>query len=177
MIYFTTGDIFWCGAEALVNPVNCVGVMGKGMALKCKKLYPENYKEYREACKWLKPGKLYTHRVPDPSNHVKYIINFPTKDHWRNPSKLEYISEGLDALKDEINTLRLYSITIPALGCGCGGLSWRDVEPLIREKLSDVDCEVYCYVPFSFIKKGVRTEEGAPLKMDNKGYFIPDEEA
>ena len=177
MIYFTTGDIFWCGAEALVNPVNCVGVMEKGIALKCKKLYPENYKEYREACKWLKPGKLYTHRVSDPSNHVKYIINFPTKDHWRNPSKLEYISEGLDALKDEINTLRLYSITIPALGCGCGGLNWRDVEPLIREKLSDVDCEVYCYVPFSFIKKGVRTEEGAPLKMDNEGYFIPDEEA
>lgn len=147
MIYFTTGDIFWCGAEALVNPVNCVGVMGKGMVLKCKKLYPKNYEEYREACKWLKPGRMYVHRVPDPSSHVKYIINFPTKDHWRDPSRLEYISDGLDVLKEEIKMLRLYSIAIPALGCGCGGLNWKDVEPLIRAKLSDVDCEVYCYVP------------------------------
>lgn len=175
MIYFTTGDIFWCGAGALVNPVNCVGVMGKGMALKCKKIYPENYEEYRKACRWLKPGRLYTHRVPDSSSHVKYIINFPTKDHWRNPSKLEYISEGLDALKDEIKMLRLYSIAIPALGCGCGGLNWRDVEPLIREKLSDVNCEVYCYVPISFVKKGAQFEEGAPLKIDYNDYLYTPE--
>lgn len=177
MIYFTKGDIFWCGANALVNPVNCVGVMGKGMALKCKKIYPENYEEYREACKWLKPGRLYTHRVSDPSSSVKYIINFPTKDHWRNPSKLEYISEGLDALKDEIKMLRLYSIAIPALGCGCGGLNYKDVVSLIRDKLSDVNCEIYCYVPSTFVRNNVKFEECAPLKMDNEGYFVPDEEA
>ncbi|SEL62697.1 O-acetyl-ADP-ribose deacetylase (regulator of RNase III), contains Macro domain [Chitinophaga rupis] len=133
--------------EALVNTVNTVGVMGKGIALQFKERFPENYKLYKKAAeeKKLETGKVLiipTNRMDD----VKWIINFPTKKHWRNPSKLEYITSGLDDLVKVINEYQIKSIAVPPLGCGNGGLDWKEIKPIIERKLSklnDVDIQVY----------------------------------
>ena len=125
------GDIFESDAEALVNTVNCKGVMGRGLALQFKRRYPENYVAYRNECQ---AGRMVLGRV-----HVfdtgrvspRYIINFPTKDHWRNSSSLADIADGLNSLESEVRRLGIGSIAIPALGCDLGGLDWDEVRPLI----------------------------------------------
>src|SRR5438067_432660 len=137
MIYRAEGDLLGTNVEALVNTVNTVGVMGKGIALQFKERFPENYKLYKAAAdaKELHTGKMFvvpTNRMDD----VKWIINFPTKKHWRYPSKIEYIKEGLDDLVDVIKKYQIKSIALPSLGCGNGGLDWDIVKPLITEKLS-----------------------------------------
>lgn len=138
-ICFKNGDLFNEEADALVNTVNCVGVMGKGVALEFKKRWPDNFKHYRRICekKGLRPGSLFVHEVADLIHRScpRYIINFPTKDHWRAQSKLEYVEEGLDALVKEIVDRRILSIALPPLGCGNGGLIWGEVRPLIERKL------------------------------------------
>lgn len=148
MIYFENNkNIFTREVDAIINTVNCVGIMGKGLALQFKQLYPENFKQYKKACnkKAVIPGKMF---VYDNGflNKPHYIINFPTKNHWREKSKLEYITTGLNDLGNVIESLKIKSISIPPLGCGNGGLAWNIVKTYIVEKLSqynDIDCYIY----------------------------------
>jgi O-acetyl-ADP-ribose deacetylase (regulator of RNase III) len=132
MIEFTTGNIFDAKAEALVNTVNCVGVMGRGVAMQFKRAYPENFKAYKKACdaKEVFPGKMFVHDL-NAIYGPRYIINFPTKRHWKGKSRLEDVEAGLYDLIDVVDGSNISSIAIPPLGCGLGGLDWADVRPLI----------------------------------------------
>jgi len=151
MITYQTGNILHDQADAIINTVNTVGVMGKGLALQFKKAFPDNFKVYKKSCddKSLITGQVLT--VPLSSlNAPFYIINFPTKAHWRSKSKIEYIEQGLLSLKDEVKRLNLKSVAIPALGSGLGGLPWREVETAIHHSLSDMpDIEWKIYPPQS----------------------------
>lgn len=125
-----TGNLLAAEVDALVNTVNTEGVMGKGLALQFKKAFPENFATYEEACKAgeVAPGRMHiVQRLASP----RFIINFPTKKHWRHPSKIEYVRDGLRDLVQQVQKLGIKSIAIPPLGCGNGGLSWADVKPLI----------------------------------------------
>ena len=140
-IVYKNGDMFSTPAEAVVNTVNCVGVMGKGVALQFKNRWPENFKAYKTACKQknVRPGKMFVHDNGDmfEASNFRYLINFPTKDHWRSKSKIEFIEDGL---KDFVAVLEYYnikSVTLPPLGCGNGGLDWNDVRPLIENALAE----------------------------------------
>lgn len=149
MIYFTTGNLFDTPVDALVNTVNCVGVMGRGIALQFKKSYPDNFKEYAKACKEEEviPGKMFVHstgRLTSPS----FIINFPTKRHWKGASSLEDIETGLKDLVSVIQKNGITSIAIPPLGCGLGGLDWTVVKSRIEEALKDLtNVEIVVYEP------------------------------
>lgn len=139
MIRYTSGNLLDSGAEALVNTVNTVGVMGKGIALMFKDAFPENFKAYEAACKRneVQIGHMYlTHR--SDMYGPRWIINFPTKKHWRHPSKLEWIAEGLADLKSVIEQNDIRSVAIPPLGAGNGGLEWQDVRARIEESLGDL---------------------------------------
>jgi len=136
MIEYKRGDILAEDAEALVNTVNCVGIMGRGIALQFKNAYPDNFKAYAVACERheVQPGRMFvfeTGRLTNP----KYIINFPTKRHWRGKSRIEDIEAGLVALAEEIRKRDIKSIAIPPLGSGLGGLDWSDVRPRIVDAL------------------------------------------
>ena len=137
---YTKGNILESNTEVIINPVNTVGVMGKGLALQFKQKFPTNYKIYKEACqnKTIDIGKLL---LVDESNleRRKFIINFPTKKHWRNASKIEYIEEGLKDLVRIIKANTFESMAIPALGCGLGGLDWEDVKLLLEKYLRDIE--------------------------------------
>jgi O-acetyl-ADP-ribose deacetylase (regulator of RNase III) len=126
--------------DAVVNTVNCVGVMGKGIALQFKNKWPENFRAYQAACnaKRVRPGRMFIH---DCGGLVqpRYIINFPTKDHWRGKSSIDYIRDGLVDLVAEIRRLRIRSLAVPPLGCGNGGLAWPEVSPLIESALAPLD--------------------------------------
>jgi O-acetyl-ADP-ribose deacetylase (regulator of RNase III) len=139
MIEFTNTDIFKSSAEALVNPVNCVGAMGKGLALQFKQKYPETFKAYSDACYngEVKIGSMFIF-----NENGKIIINFPTKKHWSMSSKIEYIVSGLDALISDIKELQIKSISIPKLGCGLGGLDWELVRSILIEKLKYVEIPI-----------------------------------
>ena len=128
-VEFKKGNLLAENTEALVNPVNCVGIMGKGLALQFKNNYPDNFESYRIACTQgvVQPGKIFAIQ----SKFGKYIINFPTKNHWRDKTKIGDIAEGLEALVDYMVEQKIASISIPALGCGNGGLQWSTVKPLI----------------------------------------------
>lgn len=136
MIEFKVGNIIAEDAEALVNTVNCVGVMGRGIALQFKNAFPGNFKEYERAChqEEVRPGRMFVHITRQLSN-PRYIINFPTKRHWRGKSRIEDIEAGLAALIHEIKTRNIRSIAIPPLGSGLGGLSWSEVRPRIERAL------------------------------------------
>lgn len=148
MITSTTGDLLASRAEALVNTVNTVGVMGKGIALQFKRAYPQNYLLYRAACQ---RGEVAVGRMFITTERTlleeKIIVNFPTKTVWWKPSEYSYISAGLRALRDEITRRGIRSIAIPPLGAGNGGLDWQRVKPMIAEVLGDLDCEVLLYEP------------------------------
>ena len=161
MIEYKTGDIFAEDVKALVAPVNCVGVMGRGLALQFKREFPDNFKKYSEKCKdeEIRPGNMFVFETSSnrqseqlgltletqPGNKFasearrtadpKYIINFPTKRDWRRKSRMDDIESGLASLAEEIRTRRIRSIAIPALGCGLGGLPWRKVRELMEAKL------------------------------------------
>jgi O-acetyl-ADP-ribose deacetylase (regulator of RNase III) len=133
MMHFTKGNLLEANVEALVNTVNTVGVMGKGIALMFKERFPKNYREYVAASKMSGP---------------KLVINFPTKKHWRYPTKIEWVREGLVALSEVIQEKQISSIAVPPLGCGNGGLNWSDVRPLVEEYLGDLtDVEIIVYEP------------------------------
>lgn len=148
MIRLSTGNMFDAPVEALVNTVNLVGVMGKGVALQFKERFMENFELYKEACLHHTIGignSLVVDAVWNGRN-IK-IINFPTKIHWRNPSELRYVEQGLDNLIDLIAKHNIRSIAIPPLGAGNGGLDWQIVKPLILEKLGHLDCDILLYEP------------------------------
>lgn len=149
MIEFTTGDILKADVEALVNTVNCVGVMGRGIALQFKNAFPDNFRAYEQACseKRVEPGKMFVFETGTLGN-PKYIINFPTKRHWRGKSRMEDIEQGLVALISEIKRLGIRSIAVPPLGSGLGGLDWSSVKARIERELSDLsDVHVIVYEP------------------------------
>ena len=149
MLTFLQGDLFATDAEALVNAVNTAGVMGKGIALEFKKTFPENYEAYRAACKagLVRTGSMF---VTERDGNPKWIVNFPTKEHWRSRSKIEWIGDGLDDLRRVIEGRRIRSIALPALGVGHGGLPWEQVRGLIDEKLAGLsDVKVTVYEPRS----------------------------
>lgn len=147
MLSFEQGDMMRAKADALVNAVNAVGVMGKGIALQFKKAFPQNNKEYIDTCKnkELVPGKLLCVWDENLILGRKLIINFPTKVHWRYPSKYEYIEKGLGALKDLIKEKNIKSLAMPPLGCGNGGLDWEVVKKLIEKYLGDSEANILVY--------------------------------
>jgi O-acetyl-ADP-ribose deacetylase (regulator of RNase III) len=143
------GDLLSAGVEALVNTVNIKGVMGKGLALQFKKRFPENFKAYETACMAdeLEPGRMFVFEQ-NLSSNPRYIVNFPTKRHWRDRSRLDDVEDGLKDLVRVIGELQVHSIAIPALGCGLGGLEWGEVEPLIVSALEPIhDLRVLLYAP------------------------------
>lgn len=148
MILYCAGNILNHHAEALVNPVNCVSTMGAGLALEFKKRFPANFLAYKQACdnKLLQLGTVF---IWENNGTPKYIINFPTKYHWKEKSEINQIVAGLFSLKREIVERNISSIAIPALGCGLGGLSWNDVENKINVVLSDLsdDVKIYLFGP------------------------------
>jgi len=149
MIEFRSGDILKSEAEALVNTVNCVGVMGRGIALQFKNAFPENFKAYAAACKRgeVQPGRMFvfgTGQLTPP----RYIINFPTKRHWRGKSRIEDIEAGLTALAEVIRDKRIRSIALPPLGSGLGGLEWSKVQSCIEAALRPLDdVQIHVYEP------------------------------
>lgn len=144
-----TGDLLEANVDALVNTVNCVGIMGKGIALQFKRRFPDNFRQYERACKagQVRLGDMFV--VPlDELGDRQWIVNFPTKGHWKASSKLSDIDAGLDSLIEVIRRLGIQSIALPPLGAGNGGLHWPDVERLIRAKFAHVpDVLVHLYAP------------------------------
>jgi O-acetyl-ADP-ribose deacetylase (regulator of RNase III) len=150
MIKLTPGNLLAAPAEALVNTVNTVGVMGRGIALQFKKAYPSMFREYVRACKAgeVNLGKMHVFDLGTGAVGARWIINFPTKGHWRTDSRLADIEAGLKDLVATIRQLRIRSIAIPALGCGNGGLEWNEVLPRIETALSELpDVEALIYSP------------------------------
>lgn len=141
---YVVGDLFQSSADVLVNPVNTVGVMGKGIAREFKRLYPDMFKQYKIICEQeqLQVGKLWMYKATG-----KRILNFPTKKHWRQKSKLEYIESGLKEFVATYDSLGIQSIAFPMLGCGAGGLDWEtEVQPLMEQYLSDLPIDVCVYL-------------------------------
>jgi O-acetyl-ADP-ribose deacetylase (regulator of RNase III) len=161
MIEYTGGNILHADAEALVNTVNCVGVMGRGIALQFKKAYPKNFKAYEAACQRqeVQPGRMFVYATGELAN-PRFIINFPTKRHWRGNSRMEDIESGLIDLVEVIRRNNIQSIAIPPLGSGLGGLEWDDVRPRIEKALAALpQVKVLLYEP-----KGAPTSD----KMQHK---------
>jgi O-acetyl-ADP-ribose deacetylase (regulator of RNase III) len=162
MIEYTTGNLLEADTEALVNTVNTVGVMGKGIALQFAKRYKENLRVYQAACKsgTLVPGTMLVVRDHDLHGE-RIILNFPTKKDFKHKSKYEYIETGLAALVQVIQEHGIRSIAIPPLGCGNGGLDWEVVKPMIERHLSTVDTEVVVYEPSARVRSILRE---APIR-------------
>lgn len=149
MIKFTTGDLLKADADALVNTVNCVGVMGRGIALQFKKQFPNNFKAYKAACdrEEVQPGKMFIFERRELVG-PRYIINFPTKRHWKGKSRIEDVDSGLKALAEDIRSLGIRSVAIPPLGSGLGGLNWVEVRTRIEEALGDLpDVQIIVFEP------------------------------
>lgn len=156
MIKVKIGDIFDSKMMTLVNTVNCVGVMGKGIAEIFKTKYPKMFLEYKEMCNngLIHTGCLYPYYE---ENMIK-VLNFPTKQHWRSASKVEYIQEGLDWFVQNYENLKISSIAFPPLGCGNGGLEWDVVGPLMYNKLKDLPIEIEIYAPYGIEKSKLQSE-------------------
>ena len=153
-IVFVTGNILEDESEALVNPVNTVGIMGKGLALAFKERFPEMFKDYVAACqrKAVTIGEMHCFRAIDhfTEKNERWIVNFPTKIHWRDRSNIKYIRYGLIDLVQALKDIDVKSVAIPPLGCGCGGLQWFEVKDLITEafKDSEIAVTIYCQEQF-----------------------------
>lgn len=160
MITYTQGNLLEAEAEALVNTVNTFGVMGKGIALMFKERFHKNMKEYAKACKvkQVQTGKMFVTET-DELTGPKWVVNFPTKQHWRNPSKLEWIIEGLEDLKRFIITNQVRSIAIPPLGVGNGGLDWPVVRKHIEKALADLEeVNILIYEPTAKYQNVAKTK-------------------
>ena len=147
MIQAAKGNLLAADVEALVNAVNCVGVMGRGIALQFREAFPANYAAYKAACDRgeVRPGKVFVFDSRRET-HPRFIINFPTKRHWRDRSRLEDIQAAMVSLVEEVRQRRISSLAIPPLGCGLGGLDWEDVQPIIEgafSKLQGVVAMIY----------------------------------
>ena len=166
MIRYMTGDILRCEADALVNTVNCVGVMGRGIALQFKKAFPRNFDDYKNACDRgeVMPGKMFiTER--NALTTPRFIINFPTKRHWRGKSRIEDIESGLVDLRKQIESRGIQSIAIPPLGSGLGGLNWLDVRKRIEAALTGTDAEIIVFEPGEAPDAQVMARSTEPPKM------------
>lgn len=170
------GNILDADAEAIVNTVNTQGVMGAGVALQFKKAYPDNFKHYEKAAKagQINVGKIFvteTGKITNP----KYIINFPTKQHWRYPSKLVWIKDGLEDLKKFIIKKKIKSIALPPLGCGNGKLDWHDVKPLITQSLEEIkNLNVLLFEPsdFAYQPSSKKTYTKMPSLTDVRAMIL-----
>ncbi|MCD5341446.1 macro domain-containing protein [Arthrobacter sp. AK04] len=162
MLTYVSGNLLDDEAEALVNTVNCVGVMGKGIALQFKRKFPANFDAYAKACKRgdVSLGKMFTFELSSLVG-PRWIVNFPTKGHWKSQSRLDDIRAGLDSLADFVKTKEISSIAIPPLGAGNGGLQWTDVRPLIEEFARGINAEVRVYAPSS----GSRSVDSMEINM------------
>lgn len=188
MIKFVRGNLFESKAEALVNTVNCVGVMGKGIAYQFKKAYPEMFRDYKARCKKkeIRLGEVTIFR-----EQGRLIINFPTKGHWRSKSKLAEVEAGLRSLRAVVEEQGVTSVAVPPLGCGNGGLDWLDVRPLIERELGELeDVEIEVYEPAGsfqskaakepkvslshFVLAALRTRiaKATKLKLQKAAYFF-----
>lgn len=144
MVQMVSDDLFESNAHCLINAVNCVGVMGRGLALEFKRRYPNMFSDYVSKCRggMVRLGVPYLFNEDSP-----WIINFPTKRHWRDSSRLVDIESGLKYLKANYLSWGLKSIAVPALGCGLGGLRWSIVEPILIKCFNDFDIDVVIYRP------------------------------
>ncbi len=184
MITVTQGNLLEAKTEALVNTVNTMGIMGKGIALQFRQAYPEMFRAYEKACKQeeLRPGKMHIFDRMTFEN-PKFIINFPTKRHWRGKSQISDIKTGLVALVEDVRRLKIKSIAIPPLGCGNGGLDWSEVHPLILDafkSLPEVDVQVFApgrVPPVDAIRvateKPAMTRGRALVVLLLERYFMP----
>ena len=148
MVKYVTGDLLAADSEALVNSVNCVGVMGRGVALAFKRRFPDNFKAYKTACDWgeVQTGRMFVFETGELVPRL--VINFPTKQHWRARSRLADIEAGLSSLVAEVERREIHSIALPPLGCGLGGLDWTDVKPRIHRALAGVaDLDTLVFEP------------------------------
>lgn len=164
MIEFRHGDLFEPGYAFRVNTINCRGAMGKGVALLFRNRFPRMYDDYRRACRdgLVRPGRLHTWLDPETGETV---INFPTKDDWRDPSRYEYITSGLDALALYLARLRAPRVIIPPLGCGNGGLDWARVRPLIEQRLNVAELDgahVTSLIPAKLLVTPTRDDQLSP---------------
>jgi O-acetyl-ADP-ribose deacetylase (regulator of RNase III) len=173
MIEYKNGDLLNEEAEALVNTVNCVGIMGRGIALQFKKAFPENFKAYKQACKKneVQPGKMFVFETKQLTN-PHYIINFPTKRHWRDKSDIGDIDAGLKALVDTIQQYNICSIAIPPLGSGLGGLNWAMVKPRIESILKSLpDVQVIIYEPNGILEKIIKSQD-TPVMTPGRAALV-----
>jgi O-acetyl-ADP-ribose deacetylase (regulator of RNase III) len=149
MITYKTGNLLEAPVEALVNAVNTVGVMGKGIALQFKNAFPENFRVYSDT---VKSGSFHLGEVlvvpVKAIGSVRFVVNFPTKAHWQFPSKMEWIQSGLKDLQTKIQEYGIRSIALPRLGCGNGGLDWNQVRPQIEKELGDLDADIIVFSYF-----------------------------
>lgn len=166
MITYRTGDMLASGTQALVNTVNTVGVMGKGIALQFAERYKENLRVYQAACKsgTLVPGTMLVVRDHDLQGE-RIIVNFPTKKDYKHKSKYEYIESGLAALVASIKEHDIRSIAVPPLGCGNGGLDWDVVKPMIERYLGALQAEVVVYQPSAHVRETLREEPTRDAKL------------
>lgn len=141
MLNYSNTTVFNVGAKTLVNTINCYGVMGAGLALEFKLRYPEMYEDYVQRCKRkeVSTGQPYLYQEYEDFN----ILNFPTKKHWKDPSKIEWIEEGLGYFVDNHESWELESVAFPKLGCDRGGLDWNDVQQVIETYLANLDIDIY----------------------------------
>lgn len=159
MILYVEGNLFNSPAQTLVNTVNTVGVMGKGVALQFKRLFPDMYTQYRALCERgkFKIGMLWLYRSPN-----KLILNFPTKIHWRNPSKVEYIEAGLQKFVETYSDMGIHSVAFPPLGCGNGQLDFAtQVQPLMHRYLHNLPIDIFIYPE----KESAFVEHLSPAEM------------
>jgi len=153
-IIIKEGSLFDESFDALVNPVNCVGVMGAGLALQFKLRFPENFEEYKDRCmsRSLHLGQVFMHCTS--MECPRFIINFPTKAHWRDHSKLRYVASGLADLVEHVKKFDITSIGMPALGCGLGGLRWNEVKPVIVDALKPLqNLSVTLFLPRNILQE------------------------
>jgi O-acetyl-ADP-ribose deacetylase (regulator of RNase III)/uncharacterized protein YwgA len=162
------GDILQSGAQTLINTVNCVGIMGKGIALEFKNRFPDMFKEYAQKCekKEIKPGVPYLYSSLFPPQ----ILNFPTKDHWKSVSRIEDIEKGLKILLDNYKKWGVTSLAIPPLGCGNGQLEWRVVGPLIYKYVRQMDIPIELYAPYGTSPRELTHEFLSQEPGDNSNH-------
>ena len=174
MINYTHGDILKSDVEAIVNTVNCVGVMGRGIALQFKKAWPENFTAYKKACDAgdVMPGKMFVFDTGQLTN-PRYIVNFPTKRHWRGASRMEDIEAGLDDLAQWLRDKHIQSIAIPPLGAGLGGLNWPEVKARITATLGSLDSiDIQVYEPMGAPDKNMVRNKKAPTMTPGRAALI-----
>jgi O-acetyl-ADP-ribose deacetylase (regulator of RNase III)/uncharacterized protein YwgA len=161
------GNILESNAQTLVNTVNCVGIMGKGIAADFKKRFPDMFADYKSRCDdgLLRPGEPYIYK----STIKPWIINFPTKDHWRSVSKLKDIEKGVDLILNKYKEWGVNSLAVPPLGCGSGQLDWRDVGPLLYRKFQDIDIPVELYASHHIPKEQLTKEFLLAFKSEQTG--------